>query len=395
MRKCQILLGVIFIGAIVAGGCGGAAPAAAPIKIGAVFSLTGELASIGNPDVNGAKIAVEELNAAGGILGRTVELAVRDSKTDPETTSTAGVELIEVAKVDAMIGLVDSDLALALGPVCQRAGIPYVSSGATSPKLPGQIGNSFFMVAFGDNTQAAAAAEYAYNVLGARTVYVLWEKGIEYTTVLAEYFQTRWTELAGEDSILLVDFYLQGDPNVPGQITKFKGLPEQPDVLFIASEPDDTGVVVKQFRDAGITQPIFGGDAYDTPLLVEVAGPINDVYFTTHSFLAAEGGTELARSFYDKYLEAYGHAPENSFAALGYDSVMVMAKAMEEAGNTDGAAVIAALEKVKDLAAVGGNLTYGADLAQHTPLKQVAIIKVVNGEFTLAEMYAPESVPAP
>jgi len=392
------LLGVILVGAIVAGGCRGAAPAApaaAPIKIGAVFSLTGELASIGNPDVNGAKIAVEELNAAGGILGRTVELVLRDSKTDPETSSIAGTELIEVQNVDAMIGLVDSDLALALGPVCQRAGIPYVSSGATSPKLPVQIGNYFFMVAFGDNTQAAAAGEYAYNVLGARTVYVLWEKGIEYTTVLAEYFQTRWTELAGEDSILLVDFYLQGDPNVPGQVTKLKGLPEQPDVLFIASEPDDTGVVVKQFRDAGITQPIFGGDAYDTPLLVEVAGPINDVYFTTHSFLAAEGGTELARSFYGKYVEAYGLPPENSFAALGYDSVMVMAKAMEEAGSTDGAAVVAALEKVKDLPAVGGNLTYGADLAQHTPLKQVAIIKVVNGEFTLAEMYAPESVPAP
>lgn len=405
----RLLLTVILTFGMLMSACGGAAPTAAvptevpaaqppavePVKIGAVFSLTGALASLEVGDSNGAKMAVDELNAKGGILGRPVELVLRDGKTDPVTTATAGIELVEIEKVHAMIGLVDSDLALALGPVCQKAGIPFVSSGATSPKLPTQIGNTFFMVAFGDNTQAAAAAEYAYNELGARTAYVLWEKGIEYTTILAEYFQTRWKEMAGEDSVLLVDFYLQGDPNVPGQITKLKGLEQQPDVLFLASEPDDSGVVVKQFRDAGLDQPIFGGDAYDTPLLVEIAGPVTDVYYTAPGLLGEGIGTDMGQAFYTQYVQTFGEPPESAFPTLGYDSVMVLAKAMEDAGTTDGAAVIAAIEKITDMPAVAGNLTFGPGLNDHTPKKQVAIIRVVDGKLTLASMYAPKEVPAP
>jgi len=399
MRRLWLLLIVLLVLTLLAGACGGAkstqSPAKAPIRIGGVFDLTGDLASIGGPNANGAMLAVEELNAKGGILGRPVELVLRDSKTDPVATGTAGTELVEKEKVVAMVGLVDSDLALALGPVCEKAGIPYVSSGATSPKLPSQIGRTFFMAAFGDNTQAAAAAEYAYKELGARTAYVLWEKGIEYTTILAQYFQERFRELAGPDSILLVDFYMQGDPNVPGQVAKLKSLAKQPDVLFLASEPDDSGPVVKQFREAGFSQPIFGGDAYDTPLLVEVAGPVTDVYYTAPALLAENAGTELGKAFYRKYVAKFGHPPENAFPALGYDAVMVLARAMEDAGTTEPKAVIAAIEKIKDMPGVAGNLTFGPSLEEHTPKKQVAIIRVVNGKLTLAAMYAPEKVPAP
>jgi branched-chain amino acid transport system substrate-binding protein len=394
MRKPLLLVSVILVLALLATSCGGQ-KATTSIKIGGVLELTGGLASLGNGVANGAKIAVAELNAKGGILGKTVELVVRDCKTDPVVAGTAATELIEVSKVKAMIGLVDSDLALAVGPVCQKNGIPYMSSGATSPKLPGQIGNTFFMSAFGDNTQAAAAAEYAYKELGARTAYVLWEKGIEYTTVLAKYFEQRWKELAGPDSVLLNDFYLQGDPKVSGQITKLRSLTKQPDVLFIASEPDDCGVVVKQFRDAGLNQPIFGGDAYDTPLLTQVATGVSDVYYTAPSLLAENAGSEMGQKFYKEYVKTYGHAPESAFPALGYDSIMALAKAMEDAGSTDGAKVIAALEKFKNVSAVAGNLTFGPNLNDHTPMKQVAIIRTVKGQLELAAMYAPEKVPAP
>jgi branched-chain amino acid transport system substrate-binding protein len=396
MKNQMLLIATVVVLVLATVACGGTATKSEePIKIGGVFDITGALASIGGPNANGAQIAIDDLNAKGGILGRPVELVLRDDKTDPVTTATAGTELVENEKVVALVGLVDSDLALALGPVAQSAGIPLVTSGATSPKLPTQVGNSMFLAAFGDNTQAAASAEYAYKELGARTAYVLWEKGIEYTTVLAEYFQQRWTELAGADSILLVDFYLQGDPSVPGQIAKLKGLSAQPDMLFIASEPDDCGVVVKQFRDAGIMQPIFGGDAYDTPLLTEVAAGVSDVYYTAPSLLSADQGTELGQAFYKKYVAKFGHAPENAFPALGYDAIMVVAKAIEDAGGTDGAKMIAAIEKIKDMPGVAGNLTYGPELNQHVPQKQVAMIRTVNGELTLAAMYAPEKVPAP
>jgi len=396
MKNRILLIATVVVLVLATVACGGTATKSEdPIKIGGVFDITGGLASIGGPNADGAQIAVDDLNAKGGIMGRPVELVLRDSKTDPVTTATAGTELVENEHVVGLVGLVDSDLALALGPVAQTAGIPLVTSGATSPKLPTQVGKSMFLAAFGDNTQAAASAEYAYKELGARTAYVLWEKGIEYTTVLAEYFQQRWTEIAGADSILLVDFYQQGDPNVSGQVAKLKGLPTQPDMLFIASEPDDCGTVVKQFRDAGIMQPIFGGDAYDTPLLIEVAGPVSDVYYTAPSLLAADQGTTLGQEFYNKYVAKFGNPPENAFPALGYDAVMVLAKAIEDAGGTDGAKMIAAIEKIKDMPGVAGNLTYGPELNQHVPQKQVAMIRTVNGELTLAAMYAPEKVPAP
>jgi len=394
-RIFSIVLSLIFIISLV--GCAPAATETAvePIKIGGVFDLTGAVASLGVPNSNGAKLAVKELNAKGGILGRPVELIIRDSKTEAVTSANAATELVESQKVSAVIGTVDSDVALAIGPVTQAAGIPFVTTGATSPKLPAQIGNTVFLAAFADNTQAAAAAEYAYNELGARTVYVLWEKGIEYTTILAEYFQTRWVEMAGADSVLLVDFYMQGDPSVPGQIAKVKALPIQPDVMFIASEPDDCGIVVKQFRDAGLMQPIFGGDAYDTPLLTEVAAGVSDVYYTAPSLLSETEGTPVGQEFYKKYKAEFGNAPENAFPALGYDAIMILARAIEAAGSTDGAKIIAEIEKLKDMPGVAGNLTFGPELNQHIPVKQVAMIRTVNGKLTLAAMYAPKSVPAP
>jgi branched-chain amino acid transport system substrate-binding protein len=152
---------------------------------------------------------------------------------------------------------------------------------------------------------------------------------------------------------------------------------------------------VKQFRDAGFDQPIFGGDAYDTPLLVEVAGPVTDVYYTAPGLLGEGIGTEMGQAFYTQYVKAFGNPPESAFPTLGYDSVMVLARAMEDAGTTDGPAVIAAIEKITDLPAVAGNLTFGPNLNDHTPKKQVAIIRVVDGKLTLASMYAPKEVPAP
>lgn len=365
--------------------------AAAPIRIGAPFNLTGGMASIDVPAANGARLAAEEINATGGVLGRPLELLIRDTKTDPATAANVVTQLIEQDKVVAVIGFNDSDYVLAAGPICQRAGVPFITVGATSPRLPGQVGDMLFLAPFGDNVQAAVGAEFAFEKFG-KTAYLLWDKGAEYTTVLAKYFKARFTELGG--TIVLEDTYQSGDKDFSAQIAKVKALPQQPAFYYIAALPDDVGTIVKQFRNAGIAGPIVGGDGYDTPLLIEVAGPAAEsVFFTTHSLLTADSPNERVRKFVAAYKQKYGTEPEAVFAALGYDSVYMLAEAIRRAGSTNGRAIQQALENLRDFHGVTGVINYSPQ--SHIPQKGVTVIEVKGGKFTLAAERVPQKVPAP
>jgi branched-chain amino acid transport system substrate-binding protein len=368
------------------------APAAGPIKIGAIYNLTGAQASLDVPSANGAKLAVKEINAAGGVLGRQVELVLYDGKTDAATIGNSATQLVESDKVIAIVGFSDTDMTLAAAPIAAKAGLVFVTSGATSPKLPDQVPDYLFMACFGDNVQAAAGAEYAYNTLKAKTTYLLIDKGMEYTLLLGKYFKERFTELGGQ--IVLEDTYQTGDKDFSAQITKLKGFGTMPDILFISSGPDDVGTIVKQFRDAGVDKPIVGGDGYDTPLLVQIAGKgADNTYFTTHSLIDAELGTDAVKKFIAAYQAEYKTPPENAFAGLGYDTVKLLADAIKRAGSDDPKAIREALAKTKDLPGVTGSITFQP--GSQIPQKGVTVILVKDGKFTLAAEVVPQKVPAP
>jgi branched-chain amino acid transport system substrate-binding protein len=392
--KKYFLLSLLLIIGLAAGQCGGpaAAPAAGPIKIGAIYNLTGAQASLDSPSANGAKLAVKEINDAGGVLGRKLELVLYDGKTEAATIGNWATKLVESDKVVAMIGFSDTDMVLAAAPIAAKAGIVFVTSGATSPKLPEQVPDYLFMACFGDNVQAAAGAEYAYNTLNAKSTYLLVDKGMEYTLLLGKYFKERFTELGGQ--VVLEDTYQTGDKDFSAQITKLKALGTMPDILFISSGPDDVGTIVKQFRDAGVDVPIVGGDGYDTPLLVEIAGQgADNTYFTTHSLMDADLGTDAVKKFITAYQAEFKTPPENAFAGLGYDAVKLVADAIKRAGSDDPKAIREALQKTKDLPGVTGAITFQP--GSRIPQKGVTIILVKDGKFTLAAEVVPEKVPAP
>ncbi len=360
------------------------------VKIGGAFNLTGALASLDVPAANGAKLAVKEINAAGGVLGMQLELAVYDGKTDPATITNIATQMINGDHVVAITGFTDSDSALALGPIAQRANIPFVTAGATSPLLPSQIGDYMFLEPFGDNVQAAVGAEFGMSNYGS-SAYLLLDKATEYTTLLAGYFKDAFTHGGGD--IVLEDSYSSGDTSFSAQITKLKALSDQPDFLYISAMPDDIGTIVKQVRQAGIMLPIIGGDGYDTPLLIQVGGDAaNDVYFTTHALMTTDS-TDAVKSFIEAYNADYGKDPENAFAALGYDSVYLIADAIRRAGAADPTAVRDALQATTDLPGVTGAITY-AD-GQRVPQKQVTVIGVKDQQLYLAAQAAPSYVPAP
>jgi branched-chain amino acid transport system substrate-binding protein len=373
---------------------GGATTAAAgggTIKIGGGFALTGDESALDLPAANGAKLAVKEINAAGGVLGSKIDFIVHDSQYKMDVTAQTAKQFVEQDKVPLMIGYTDTDSVLAAGPTFQTAKIPFITVGATSPKIPTQIGDMMFLACFGDNVQAAVGAEYSFKTFG-KNAYFLWDKGVEYTTLLGAYFKSRFTELGG--TIALEDSYDDKATDFSAQITKIKALTPTPDFFYVAAMPYNIGPIVKQFRDAGITGPIVGGDGYDTPDLVKVAGATTSkVFFTTHALMDSTIGTDGIKKFITAYHAEYGNDPENAFAALGYDSVYLMADAIKRAGGTDSAAVKTAIESTKDFPGITGKITFAA--GSHVPQKGVTVIDIEGGKLSLGGEVVPLKVPTP
>ena len=372
-------------------GAGGSPAAGGTIKIGGGFALTGDESALDLPAANGAKLAVKQINTAGGVNGSQIDFIVHDSQYIATVAAQTAKQFVEQDKVPLFIGYTDTDSVLAAGPTFQTAKIPFITVGATSPKIPTQVGDMMFLACFGDNVQAAVGAEYSYKTFGP-SAYFLWDKGVEYTTLLGQYFKSRFTELGG--TIALEDSYDDKATDFSAQITKIKALNPQPNFYYVAAMPYNIGPLVKQFRDAGITGPIVGGDGYDTPDLVKVAGAAADnTFFTTHALMDATGGTEGIKKFITDYKAEYGNDPENAFAALGYDTVYLLVDAIKRAGSTDSAAVKSAIEATKDFKGITGAITFSA--GSHVPQKGVTVIAVKGGKFTLGAEVVPEKVPAP
>jgi branched-chain amino acid transport system substrate-binding protein len=386
MKAKVVMLGVLALAATLA--VTGCAKKNNVIKIGALFNQTGDQSSLDVPGLNGFKLAADEINKAGGLLGKKLEIVAIDGKTDQTQCTNAASKMIDVDKVVAIGGLSDSNYALAAGAIAQAKGVPFVTSGATLPTLPDQVGDAFFLEPFGDNIQAYAGAEFAAKDLKAKTAYILTDKAMDYTITLSKYFKERFTKINGDKSVLLEDTYQTDDVDFSAQIGRLKNLKVQPDVLYVASDPSKCGVIVKQLRALKVKQPVIGGDGYDTPLLVSLGGDAANtgVYFSTHASLT--NPADKVQNFVKAYNAAYKTAPENAFAALGYDTMYLIANAIK-AGNSDKSADIkAALAKTDGLEGVTGKVSYKN--GSRVPTKSVTILTVKDGKFDFVKEVLPE-----
>ncbi|KAA0969610.1 ABC transporter substrate-binding protein [Aureimonas fodinaquatilis] len=356
-----------------------------PIRIAALYNLTGGMSSIDAPALNGAKLKAKEINDAGGLLGRQVEIVAYDTRTDQQATATAAQEAVS-ADVVAGIGFGDTTFVMAAAPTFQSAGIPFVTSGATHPKLPEWVGDHMFMTAFGDDDQSFAIADYAIDELKLDNVMVWTDNSMDFTKALSTFFKQRYED-RGKTIVEDVSF-MMGDTDFSGQIARLKALDPQPDAVFISAIPSEAGVTVRQIREAGLDLPILSGDGFDTPLVAEVPGPdlANDVYFSTHTYLA-DDRPEVGE-FITGYEQEFGTPPENAFAPLGYDAVGLIANAVEKAGSVDHAAVREALAATSEFKAVTGEISYSRETM--VPPKPISIIAVQNGEFEVLSIWRPE-----
>jgi branched-chain amino acid transport system substrate-binding protein len=316
-------------------------------------------------------------------------VALLDTRSDPGATREAARAV--ASKVDMAAGFTDNDSVLVAGPYFDRKGVPFLSVGATDPSLPAEVGPSTFLTPFGDNTQAAAGAEFARREFGA-SVAILWDSTSQYTRTLPRYFRTRFEELGGS---VLLDLAYDGGCDISALGDQVAGLPSPPHFIYLAALPDCVGEVVASLR-ASVSQPILGGDGLDTlELLSGGPGPTptDDVWFTTHAWLSEETGTPEAKAFIDAYRDAYGVPPPDAFAALGYDAARLMVDVLRRARHIDRRGVFRALEATRDFEGVTGTISFSPE--SHVPLKTVWILEVQGGERSLASHFVPDSVPPP
>ncbi len=370
-----------------------AAPQGDPIVIGAVFNATGWMAAYDQPPREGALLAIEAINEAGGVLGRPLQLIELDGATDPATVGNATRQLIDQG-ADIILAPCDFDIGGPASQAAQEAGLVGLSTCASSPLFgSAALGDKQFTLSMWNNIMSAAAAEYAYNELGWRTAYVVADTSIDYSLSLGDYFTEHFTTLGGE--IVGEDTYLQGDADFSAQIQRIQGLSAEPDGLFISSYAPDLGTIVRQTRAAGIETPIMGGDTYDDAQFWEVVGSdlANNIYFATHGWLGPEAGERLP-DFIDRYKAKYNADPGTAFILTGWDAVHVMAEAIEKAGSTDGTAVAKVMEE-NSFDLLSGRLDWAPAAEGHQPNKEVAIVELQGGQPSFKMWILPEAPPEP
>lgn len=347
------------------------------IKVGANFELTGGIATFGNSSVNGIKMALEEFNQAGGLNGKKVELVIADNKSDAAEATNAMTKLATQDKVVAVLGPVASSNVLAAEPVATQNQIPLVTSSATNPKVTfdpttNQTREWIFRTCFIDPFQGDVAARFSFNDLKATKAAIYIDQSSDYSKGLAEAFKTGFTKLGGE--IVAEEAFVAKDTDFKATLTKIKS--KNPDVIYVPAYYEEVGKIIRQARELGINQPIIGGDGFDSPKLLEIAGKnaLTNVFFTNH--YTPMDTSPVVQDFVKKYKEKYNQEPD-ALAALAYDAAKVLFEAMKTAGSAEPAKIREALAATKDLKGVTGTITLDA---QHNPVKSAVIMEFNNGE---------------
>jgi branched-chain amino acid transport system substrate-binding protein len=350
------------------------------IKVGEFACLTGSEATFGQMSHHGTELAIDEINANGGVLGKKLELHTEDDQSKQGESKTIAKKLISRDGVVALLGEVASGRSLEAAPVCQESKIPQISPSSTNPKVT-EIGDYIFRVCFTDPQQGKVLAQFAQKTLKAHRVAVLTDAASPYSDGLATYFKDAFTAAGGE--ITGDAKYSSGDKDFSAQLTAIKA--QNPDALFVPGYYTEVGLIARQAHDLGIKAPLFGGDGWESSELVTIGGAaVDGDYFSTH--FSPEEQTPAVVKFVKDFQAKYGVMPD-AMAALGYDSAMLLADAIKRAGSTDGPKVRDALAATKDFPGIAGNITIDA---QRNATKPLVILQVKDGKFHLVEKIAPQ-----
>jgi len=325
------------------------------ILIGAVFAMTGPIASYGQESVNGIKMALDEVNKT-PINGKTIKLLVEDNKGEPVESANAVRKLIDINKVDLVLGSVASSNTLASSPIAQEAKVPLLTPASTNEKVT-MTGDYIFRTCFTDNFQGVVMAKFAFNTLNKRKAAIIVDNSSDYSKGLQKVFKEEFGTLGG--AVIQDNFtYTQKDTDFRSLLTKVKRA--NPDVIFLPGYYSEVGLILKQARQMGMDMPILGGDGWDSPKLQELAGPqgIKGNYISSH--FSPDDADPKVQKFVKDYMERFNEKP-GAMAALGFDAMLVVADAIKRAGSNNAADIQKALATTVAFEGVTGSITIDAN----------------------------------
>ncbi len=381
--KKKKLTGIILslsLGMGVLAGCGGEKTGSGgegeSIKIGVNLELTGGVASYGQSIMEGMELALSEINKD-GVDGKELEIVKYDNKSDAAEATTGAIKLASQDKVDVMIGAATSTNTLAQVQVANDNKVPLITPTGTNETITsndGKVNEYVFRTCFIDPFQGTVAANFALEEIGAKTAAVYIDSSSDYSKGLAAAFKEAFTAAGGK--IVAEDAFVQKDTDFQSTLTRIKKA--EPDFVFVPAFYEEVGLILKQAREAGIDVPFMGGDGWDSPKLVEIAGKeaLNNTFITNH--YSAGDPDEKIQDFVSSFKEKYDDKSPDAFAALGYDTAYFVADSVKRAGGEVTPETIKdALAETKDLALISGNLTMDDN---HNPIKSASILKYENGE---------------
>lgn len=349
------------------------------IKVGEFASLTGSEATFGQSSHNGTQLAVDDINAAGGVLGKKIQLLTEDDQSQAGQPATVVRKLISRDGVVAILGEVASSKSLEAAPICQENKIPMISPASTNPKVT-ETGDYIFRVCFIDPFQGTVMANFARKTLKLNSVAVLTDVKSDYSLGLAKFFKESFTADGGK--IVAEQNYSGGDKDFNAELTAIKAA--NPDGVFVPGYYTEVGLIVLQARQLGLTVPMFGGDGWESSSLVPIGGKaLEGCYFSTH--YSPQDTSPAVQNFVKEFKAKYNETPD-AMAALGYDSAMILADAMKRAGSTDNTKVRDALAATRDFSGVTGKITIDTN---RNASKPAVILTITNGQFQFVQTVAP------
>ncbi len=382
MKNVTKLLSVLAAGAIFMGaltGCGGEKKDAAKadaIKVGGLLEMTGGSASFGISSKNGIDLAFKKVNTKGVLDGKKLELVVADTKSEAAEATNGMQKLISQDKVVAVIGPNLSSAAIAAGTINNTAKVPSIAPMATNPDVTvnpadGKTREHSFRTCFIDPFQGTVMANYVAKDLKLKKAAIYIDNTSDYAKGLAAFFKENFVKNGGE--IVSEEAFLQKDTDFKATLTKMKAT--NPDFIYVPGYYQEVGLIVKQAREMGITVPMGGGDGWDSAKLPEIAGKeaLNNTFFS--SLYSPDDVSDLNKEFVAEYQKAYNAKPD-VFAALAYDSALLVVKAIEDAKSAEPAKISAAMAKISGFKGVSGDVTFNE---QHNPIKSAVIIEHKDG----------------
>jgi branched-chain amino acid transport system substrate-binding protein len=350
------------------------------IKLGHYGSLTGKDAAFGVATRKGVLLAIEEINAKGGVLGRPLAYLVEDIQSKQGESATAVKKLISRDKVVAVIGANASANSLEAAPICQNSQIPMMAISSTNPRVT-EVGDYIFRICFIDPFQGAVLAKFAHTSLKAKRVALLTAVNSPYSVGLSAVLRQDFTARGGE--IIAEQKYNEGEKDFRAQLTALR--PLKPDVIAITGFYAEAALICLQARALGIDVPFIGGDGWEAPQLIELGGKaVEGTYYST--YFSAENDAPEVRAFVKKFSARWTNETPEAVSALGYDAVYLIAAAMTKAGTTTGPTLRDAIAATKNFPGVTGQTTIDE---KRNSAKAAVMLTVKNGRSLFFESVTP------